>query len=76
MRGQRRHGGVVVAERAGCPRHGPGRQHIRGGATSWASLNVVVGQAGSRQRHTRTSYRNSVTRPKQGALCSLRSRRP
>ena len=48
----------------------------RGGAMSWVSVNVPVGHAGSRQRQIRSSHRTSVTRPKHGASCSIRDRRP
>jgi nitronate monooxygenase len=47
----------------------------RGGAMSWDSLNTPIGHAGSRQRHIRFSHRTIVTRPRQGASCSIRSRR-
>ena len=36
----------------------------------------VVAHCGSRQRQIRTSHRSSVTRPKHGASCSIRTRRP
>jgi hypothetical protein len=48
----------------------------RGGAMSWVSLNTPIGHAGSRQRHIRFSHRTIVTRPRQGASCSIRGRRP
>jgi hypothetical protein len=48
----------------------------RGGAIGCCSMTVVVPQPGSRHRQILVSHRTTETRPRHGASCSTRQRRP
>jgi hypothetical protein len=74
--GQRRHGGVVMAERIVAHRTARTVNTARGGAIGCCSVKVVVAQPGSRQRQTLLNQRTTVTRPRLGASCNTRQRRP